>query len=104
MLGVCSLAGQRTSWGTQVSMLGGLLLTILQDVGKLRLVGVCAEGIFILLLVQRWRVWCCIGRAGGNNPLWHMQVKPIRWVCRKSQASVYGTGLVCAVFELLVPW
>ncbi|MBV98821.1 DNA polymerase iota, partial [Eschrichtius robustus] len=37
MLGVCSLAGQRTSWGTQVSMLGGLLLTILQDVGKLRL-------------------------------------------------------------------
>lgn len=67
-MGVCSLAGQRMSWGMQVSMLRRLLLTILQDVGKLRLVGVYAEGIFILLLVQRWRVWCLHRKSWRKQP------------------------------------
>lgn len=36
----------------------GFCWTFLQDVGKLRSVGVHTEEVFIFLLVQRWRVWC----------------------------------------------
>lgn len=85
-------------------MLGGLLLTTLQDARKLRLVGGYAEGIYILLLAQSWRIWCLHRKSWRKNPLGYRQVKVVRWVCRRNWGTVYGTVLVCAVFELMVPW
>lgn len=54
--------------GYAVSTLGGLTLTNLEDAGKPRLVGGCAEGICILLLAQRWRVWCLYRKNGRKQP------------------------------------